>query len=93
VCFVDRLDGAVVEEAKTIRNNPQLPQQGEMEVPPDLLQVVEGIGGGGGTRTYDVRIMSPETLVASKEDKGLNSADSGKVQQNRQPRRNRRKLP
>ena len=29
----------------------------EMEIPPDLLQVVEGFGGGGRTRTYDLRIM------------------------------------
>jgi hypothetical protein len=28
-------------------------QPGEMVVPPDLLQIVEGIGGGGRTRTYD----------------------------------------
>jgi hypothetical protein len=77
-------------KSATIRNSRN---KGEMEVPPDLLQVVEGIGGGGRTRTYDLRIMSPETLVASKEDKGLHSADSGKVQQNSQPRRNRRKLP
>ena len=33
--------------------------------------------------------MSPETFVADKEDKGLNSADSGKVLQNPQPPRNK----
>jgi hypothetical protein len=30
-----------------------------MEIPPDLQQVVESIGGGGRTRTYDLRIMRP----------------------------------
>jgi hypothetical protein len=45
---------------KQVRTNPQTPaQQGEMEIPSDLLQVVEGIGGGGRTRTYDLRIMRP----------------------------------
>jgi hypothetical protein len=39
-------------------------------------------GGGGRTRTYDVRIMSSATPVADKEDKGLSPADSGKVVQN-----------
>ena len=60
VCFVDRLDGVSAEEAKTSPQQSARPaQQGEMEVPPDLLQVVEGIGGGGRTRTYDLRIMRP----------------------------------
>jgi hypothetical protein len=31
----------------------------EMEGPPDLMQVVEGFGGGGWTRTSDLRIMRP----------------------------------
>ncbi len=60
VCFVDRMDGVMAEEAKTSPQQPATPaQQREMEVPPDLLQVVEGIGGGGRTRTYDLRIMRP----------------------------------
>jgi hypothetical protein len=33
--------------------------------------------------------MSPETPIAGKEDKGLNSADSGKVRQNPRPPRNK----
>ena len=36
----------------------------------------------------DMLIQSPVTSVAGKEDKGLNSADSGKVVQNPQPTRN-----
>jgi hypothetical protein len=58
VCFVDRLDGVGAEEAKTSPQQSATPAQpGEMEVPPDLLQVIEEIGGGGRTRTYDLRIM------------------------------------
>ena len=60
VCFVDRLDGIGNEEAKTSPHQSATPAQlGEIEVPPDLLQVVEEIGGGGRTRTYDLRIMRP----------------------------------
>ncbi len=60
VCFVDRLDEVSSEEEKTRTQQSATPaQQGEMEVPPDLLQVVDEIGGGGRTRTYDLRIMRP----------------------------------
>ena len=30
-----------------------------MKIPPDILQVPESNGGGGRTRTYDLRIMRP----------------------------------
>jgi hypothetical protein len=63
-----------------------------MEVPPDLLQVIEEIGGGGRTRTYDLRIMSSEPPDVDKEDKGLSSAESGKVLQNPQPPRNQEQV-
>ncbi|SPF43623.1 putative Phage integrase [Candidatus Sulfotelmatobacter kueseliae] len=60
VCFVDRLDGVLAEEAKTTPGQSATPaQQREMEIPRDLLQVVEKIGGGGWTRTNDLRIMRP----------------------------------
>ena len=60
VRYVDRLDGVPAEEAETSPQQSATPaQQGEMEVPPDLRQVVETIGGGGRTRTYDLRIMRP----------------------------------
>ncbi len=60
VCFVDRLDGVPVEGGKTSPHQSATPAQlGEMEVPPDLLQVADLIGGGGRTRTYDLRIMRP----------------------------------
>src|SRR5712692_6215886 len=52
------------------------------------LEIADLIGGGGWTRTNDLRIMRPVTPVASKEDKALNSAESGKVRQNPQPPRN-----
>jgi integrase len=60
VCFVDRLDEVAVEKAKRSPQQSATPAQpSEMEVPPDLLQVVDKIGGGGRTRTYDLRIMRP----------------------------------
>jgi hypothetical protein len=45
-------------------------------------------GGGGRTRTYDLRIMRSELPAVNKEDKGLQSAEPGKVLQNPQPPRN-----
>jgi integrase len=60
VSFVDRLDEVPVEKAKTSPQQSATPaQQDEMEIPPDLMQVIEGTGGGGRTRTYDLRIMRP----------------------------------
>src|ERR1700687_3246187 len=45
------------------------------------VEAAELMGGGGWTRTNELRIMRPVTPVAGKEDKRLSSADSGKVQQ------------
>ena len=60
VCFVDRLDGVQSQEGKTGPQQSATPAQpGEKEIPPDLVQVVEGIGGGAWTRTTDLRIMRP----------------------------------
>jgi integrase len=60
VSFVDRLDEIVPEPAETTPQQSATPAQlGEMEIPPDLLQVVEEIGGGAWTRTTDLRIMRP----------------------------------
>ncbi len=60
VNFVDRLDAVLGEKAQTSPQQSATPAQpGEMGVPRDLLQVVEEIGGGGRTRTYDLRIMRP----------------------------------
>ena len=44
---------------KTTRQSASPAQPGKAKVPPDVLQVVEGIGGGGWTRTNDLRIMRP----------------------------------
>jgi hypothetical protein len=52
------------------------------------IEMLKEFGGGGRTRTYDQQIMSPEPPVADKDDKGLRSAESGKVLQNPQPPRN-----
>ena len=60
VCFVDRLDQVSAELAETTPQQSATPaQQGEMEVPPDLLQVADLNGGGAWTRTTDLRIMRP----------------------------------
>jgi hypothetical protein len=47
------------------------------------------IGGGGRTRTYDLRIMSQSTESDSKQDQQVTSAESGKLLQNPQPPRNK----
>jgi integrase len=60
VRFVDRLDGSPAEEAEiSPQQSAPPPQLDEMEISPDLLQIVEGIGGGAWTRTTDLRIMRP----------------------------------
>jgi hypothetical protein len=60
VCFVHRLDGVQSQEGKTRPQQSATPAQpGETEIPPGLVQVVEGIGGGAWTRTTDLRIMRP----------------------------------
>src|ERR1700691_3252482 len=60
VCFVDRLDAVLAEKTETTPQKSARPAQpGEMEVPLDLLQVPDLLGGGGWTRTNDLRIMRP----------------------------------
>jgi integrase len=60
VSFVDRLDTVPVKELKTSPQQSATPAQPrDMEIPADLAQLVEEIGGGGRTRTYDLRIMRP----------------------------------
>lgn len=60
VSFVDRSDEIPTDEPKTSRQESATPAQpSEIEIPPDLLQVIEDTGGGGRTRTYDLRIMRP----------------------------------
>ena len=61
VSFVDRLDGVAANpRRKQVGNNPQPPRNQtkfvKSTVPPE---VVDLIGGGGRTRTYDLRIMRP----------------------------------
>ena len=58
--FVDRLDDLLPEPAETSPQQSARPAQpGKMEIPPDLVQVIEEIGGGAWTRTTDLRIMRP----------------------------------
>jgi hypothetical protein len=66
--FVDRLAEIPPEPAETSPQQSAPPAQpGEMEIPPDLVEVVdvrsgtgnEKVGGGAWTRTTDLRIMRP----------------------------------
>ena len=54
--FVDRLDSVGRRRWPQPRNNPQPALDEETEIP---AEVVDLIGGGGRTRTYDLRIMRP----------------------------------
>jgi len=60
VSFVDRLDEAVQREEKTtLQQNATQAQPAknrEDAIPPEVADLV---GGGGRTRTYDLRIMRP----------------------------------
>src|SRR5208283_1564774 len=67
-----------------LATNPQQIRQNDLRL---------GFGGGGWTRTNDLRIMSCEPPVVDKEDKGLSSAESGKLLQNPQPPRNKKHAP
>ena len=68
----------------------QLPEKSASAIP---SKDVDLIGGGGWTRTNDLRIMSRPAATDSKELQQLPSADSGKVLQNPQPPRNQSSPP
>jgi hypothetical protein len=59
-CHVDSLDAAVTQEQKTTpqqsATSAQLPELTKAEIPPEA---VDFVGGGGWTRTNDLRIMRP----------------------------------
>jgi Phage integrase family len=60
VCFVDRLDGAPTQEARTGPQQSATPAQpGETEIPRTSCKLLKGFGGGAWTRTTDLRIMRP----------------------------------
>jgi hypothetical protein len=71
------------------RNAPPA-HQGETAVDEDLPEVLENIGGGGWTRTNDLRIMSLSSRADSKDLQQDSSAEHGKVLQNPQLPRNRK---
>jgi hypothetical protein len=83
VSFVDRLDGVAEPKAETSWQQSATPAQldevRETAVSPEVADL---IGGGGRTRTYDLRIMSHPTGADSKQLQQDTSADSGKVLQN-----------
>ena len=58
-----------------------LGEEAETQIPPELVDL---IGGGGRTRTYDLRIMSRPTDSDSKQVQQVSSAKRGKVQPNPQ---------
>jgi hypothetical protein len=58
----------------------------DVVIPPEVIDLV---GGGDRTRTYDLRIMSHPTGTDSKELQQDSSAESGKVLQNPQPLRSK----
>ena len=55
-----------------------------MEIPPDLVQVIEEIGGGGRTRTYNLRIMRCPPGTDSKEIQQDDSVKHGNTLQDTQ---------
>jgi integrase len=60
VSFIDKLDEMPVEEAETTpHQSAPGAHQGENELDGEIAQVADLIGGGGRTRTYDLRIMRP----------------------------------
>ena len=89
VAFVDRLDAIPANNPKTSTQQSATQAQpdfdGQEEIPPELVDL---IGGGGRTRTYDLRIMSHPSDADSKANQQLSSEESGEVRQNPQPRRN-----
>jgi hypothetical protein len=60
VWFVDTLDGQAGRHGETTTEQNATPAQpspqSETEIPPEVADL---IGGGGRTRTYDLRIMRP----------------------------------
>jgi hypothetical protein len=91
ISFVDRLDVRDQQVATTPQQSATQTQPApdkETEVP---AEVVDFIGGGGRTRTYDLRIMSRSTETENKADQQLTSEESGKIRQNPHPRRNQNK--
>jgi len=58
-----------------------------------VLKIITKFGGGGWTRTNDLRIMSSIPDSDSKQNQVVSSAESGKVGQNPQLRRNLNSIP
>ena len=60
VAFVDRLDAVALHEANTSPQQSATPAQLEGNSETDIpAEIIDLIGGGGRTRTYDLRIMRP----------------------------------
>jgi hypothetical protein len=65
---------------------PDFPLVRKSSFPPEIVEL---IGGGGRTRTYDLRIMRRQPSADSKGSQQDTSEKSGKVLQNPQPPRNK----
>jgi hypothetical protein len=91
VSFVDRLDGVAEPKAETNWQQSATPAQlDEVREIPGSPEVADLIGGGGRTRTYDLRIMSHPTGADSKQLQQDTCADSGKsckIRTTRAPKR------
>jgi integrase len=83
VSFVDKLDELPTEKQET-KQHQSAPEthQPKNELGRDLAEVADLIGGGGWTRTNDLRIMSRTPEVDSKGFQQLSSAEPGKLLQN-----------
>ena len=83
VSYVDRLDSVADPKAETswqtIRNPAQPAEVKETAVPSDVADL---IGGGGWTRTNDLRIMSRPSEADNKGFQQPSQANSGKLLQN-----------
>ncbi len=76
----------VARETKPVATPAQPRKVAETAVPSD---VVDLIGGGGWTRTSDLRIMSASEAIDNKGDQQHSAAESGKARENPQPPRKR----
>jgi hypothetical protein len=85
IAWVDRQDLKTTPQQNA---TPAQPEQlmSEAEIP---QEVVDLIGGPTRIRTWNQQIMSPNRDNEPEEDKGVNPANSSKVLQNPQPRRNK----
>jgi len=90
VAFVDRLDAVPSQASGTGPQQSAIPAQPEENHKADIpTELIDLTGGGGWTRTNDLRIMSRQSSDGNKGNQRFDSAESGKPLQNPQPPRNK----